>query len=116
MVHFDVGTSAAKVGCFAGLHASQDLLEKLHLVEGRYLTCAAALMFHPDPQRFFAGANFQQALSLRREDHFRANYLVPALQSGFVEMAIPYRPKSSRQQYRPTTKGEALRVKLPKEK
>jgi ATP-dependent DNA helicase RecG len=58
----------------------------------------------------------QQALGLRHEDHFRAKYLVPALQSGFVEMTIPDRPKSSRQKYRLTAKAEALRAKLPKEK
>jgi Filamentation induced by cAMP protein Fic-like, C-terminal domain len=37
----------------------------------------------------------QQALGLRHEDHFRAKYLIPALQSGFVEMTIPDRPKSN---------------------
>jgi len=58
----------------------------------------------------------QQAVGLRHEDHFRANYLIPALQSGLVEMTIPDRPKSSRQKYRLTTKAEALRAKLPKEK
>jgi ATP-dependent DNA helicase RecG len=58
----------------------------------------------------------QQALGLRHEDHFRAKYLIPALQSGLVEMTIPDRPKSSRQQYRLTAKAEALRAKLPKEK
>jgi len=31
----------------------------------------------------------QQALGLRHEDHFRAKYLIPALQSGLVEMTIP---------------------------
>ena len=105
----------------------QDLLEKLHLVEGHYLTRAAALMFHPEPQRFFTGAylkigyfetnvDLRQALGLRHEDHFRAKYLIPALQSGFVEMTIPDRPKSSRQQYRLTAKAEALRARLPEEK
>jgi hypothetical protein len=61
-------------------------------------------------------AQLQQALSLRHENHFRANSLIPALQSGLLEMTIPDMPKSSRQQYRLTTKGEALRAKLPKKK
>ena len=34
----------------------QTLVEKLHLVEGPYLTHAAALMFHSEPERFFTGA------------------------------------------------------------
>jgi ATP-dependent DNA helicase RecG len=53
----------------------------------------------------------QQALGLRHEDHFRAKYLIPALRSGLVEMTIPDRPKSSRQQYRLTSKAEGLRAK-----
>jgi ATP-dependent DNA helicase RecG len=58
----------------------------------------------------------QQELGLRHEDHFRAKYLIPALQRGLVEMTIPDRPKSSRQQYRLTAKADALRAKLPKGK
>ena len=61
-------------------------------------------------------AQIQQALGLRHEDHFRGSYLIPALQSGLVEMTIPDRPTSSRQQYRLTAKGEALQAKLPREK
>jgi ATP-dependent DNA helicase RecG len=32
------------------------LIEKLHLLDGAYLKRAAALLFHPDPERFFTGA------------------------------------------------------------
>jgi ATP-dependent DNA helicase RecG len=32
------------------------LLEKLHLMEGKYLRRAALLLFHPDPEHFFTGA------------------------------------------------------------
>ncbi len=58
----------------------------------------------------------QQVLGLRHENHFRWRYLIPALLSGIVGMTIPDRPKSSRQQYRLTATGEALRAKLLKEK
>ncbi len=41
----------------ADLRGSREsLLEKLRLVEGKYLTRAAVLLFHPDPQKFFTGA------------------------------------------------------------
>jgi ATP-dependent DNA helicase RecG len=33
-----------------------DLVDKLHLMEGRYLTRAAVLLFYPDPERFVTGA------------------------------------------------------------
>ena len=32
------------------------LIEKLRLLEGKYLKRAAVLLFHPDPERFFTGA------------------------------------------------------------
>jgi ATP-dependent DNA helicase RecG len=47
----------------------------------------------------------QRALDLRHEDHFSGSYLTPALKGGFVEMTIPGKPKSSRQQYRLTARG-----------
>jgi ATP-dependent DNA helicase RecG len=33
-----------------------ELLQKLHLVDGEYLKRAAVLLFHPDPERFVTGA------------------------------------------------------------
>ena len=50
----------------------------------------------------------QAALNLRHEDHFRAAYLVPALEAGLIEMTIPDKPRSSKQKYRLTDKGKAL--------
>ena len=41
----------------AALNASDaGLVEKLKLTEGKYLTRAAVLLFHPDPQRYVTGA------------------------------------------------------------
>jgi ATP-dependent DNA helicase RecG len=48
----------------------------------------------------------QAALNLRHEDYFRAAYLVPALKTGLIEMTIPDKPRSSKQKYRLTGKGE----------
>lgn len=40
------------------LRASREkLLQKLRLFEGTYLTRAAVLLFHPDPEKFFSGAH-----------------------------------------------------------
>ena len=54
----------------------------------------------------------QEALSLKGEENFRTLYLVPALTAALIEMTIPDKPRSSRQQYRLTAKGMALRAKL----
>jgi len=56
----------------------QSLLEKLHLVEGAYLTRAAALLFHPDPERFFTGASvkigyFESNTDLRYQDEIQGD-------------------------------------------
>ena len=48
----------------------------------------------------------QQVLGLRHEEHFRKNYLLPALEAGCIEMTIPEKPKSSLQKYRLTQKGQ----------
>ena len=50
--------------------------------------------------------DIQAALKLKHEDHFRAAYLIPAMDGGFIEMTIPDKPKSSKQKYRLTDKGK----------
>ena len=51
----------------------------------------------------------QDALGLKSDANFRTLYLVPALEAGLLEMTIPDKPKSSRQQYRLSAAGAALR-------
>jgi ATP-dependent DNA helicase RecG len=51
----------------------------------------------------------QDALGLKSDANFRILYLVPALDAGLIEMTIPDKPKSSRQQYRLSAAGRALR-------
>ena len=57
-------------------------------------------------------AEIQEALQLKHRDTFTENYLHPALEEGLVEMTIPNKPKSSRQRYRLTTKGQAMKQQL----
>jgi ATP-dependent DNA helicase RecG len=47
----------------------------------------------------------QQALELKDEKHFRQAYLLPALDSGLVEMTRPDTPRSNKQRYRLTALG-----------
>ena len=39
-------------------------------------------------------------LSLKDREHFRKEYLLPALESGMIEMTVPDKPRSSKQKYR----------------
>lgn len=53
-------------------------------------------------------------LDLRHRGTFRDNYLLPAIQEGLVEMTIPDKPQSSKQQYRLTQKGILFKEGLQK--
>jgi hypothetical protein len=50
----------------------------------------------------------KEALGLKDDEHFRKAYLLPALEAGLVEMAIPDKPRSSKQKYRLTDKGRQV--------
>jgi len=44
----------------------------------------------------------QIALGLKNGEHFRKAYLLPALETGAIEMTIPDKPNSRLQKYRLT--------------
>ena len=41
-----------------------------------------------------------ELLKLKHRPTFRDNYLLPALELGYIEMTIPDKPRSSKQRYR----------------
>ena len=47
------------------------------------------------------------SLGLKDRNHFADNYLQPALAAELIEMTLPNKPTSSKQQYRLTEKGRA---------
>lgn len=53
-------------------------------------------------------AEIQQLLELKHDDFFRTNYIIPALDSGCIEMKYPETPNHPNQRYRLTQKGKAL--------
>ena len=50
----------------------------------------------------------QKSAGLRDREHFVNTCLNPLLEAGFLEMTIPDKPRSSKQKYRLTTKGQAV--------
>jgi len=52
--------------------------------------------------------NAQTALGLKGQANFRDRYLKPALKAGLIEMTIPDKPRSSKQKYRLTEKGQRI--------
>ena len=57
---------------------NRELLDKLHLIEGNYLKRAAALVFHPDPEKFVTGAfikigYFKEEANLIYQDEVHGN-------------------------------------------
>ena len=77
------------------------LIEKLRLVEGRYLKRAAILLFHPDPERFFTGASvkigyFASESDLRYHDEVHGDLFtqvdktIDLLLSKYLKATISY--------------------------
>jgi ATP-dependent DNA helicase RecG len=52
--------------------------------------------------------DLMELLELKDRMYFSKKYLAPALQSGFIEMTIPDKPKSKLQKYRLTEKGRKI--------
>ena len=50
----------------------------------------------------------QDILGISNRPHFVEAYLGPALKAGLIEMTLPDKPQSRKQQYRRTAQGEAL--------
>ena len=48
------------------------------------------------------------AVGLKDRKHFADVYLQPSLEKGLLEMTIPDKPQSSKQNYRLTERGRAL--------
>lgn len=50
--------------------------------------------------------DLQAAMGLKNADHFRRAYLAPAMAAGLLEMTAPDSPRSTKQRYRLTAKGQ----------
>jgi Fic family protein len=94
------------------LRAIRDSLDEL----AREADTAATPQVTPQVKRLlaacegeFSRAELQERLGLMDRKHFRASYLLPALDAGLIEMTIPDKPRSSAQRYRLTALGKASR-------
>jgi ATP-dependent DNA helicase RecG len=59
-----------------------------------------------------AAKEIMDCLGLKHWKTFRTNYLQPLLDAGWLEMAIPDKPTSSKQKYRLTLRGRQLLSEL----
>ena len=57
---------------------------------------------------FRSRGELQDAAGLKDREHFRRAYLEPLLAAGWIEMAIPDKPRSSKQRYRTTVAGKRI--------
>ena len=55
-------------------------------------------------------SELQQKLALKHRPTFRANYLYPALEKGWIEPTLPDKPNSRLQKYRLTEKGKGISI------
>lgn len=51
-------------------------------------------------EKEYSTKELMERLGLKHRPTFRDNYLLPALELGFIEMTIPDKPNSSKQKYR----------------
>ncbi len=58
----------------------------------------------------------QEILQLKHQEFFRDNYLIPAMEEGYIEMTIPETPNHPNQKYRLTSKRMALQQLLKNKK
>lgn len=81
--------------------ANEGLLDKLRLFDGGYLLRAAALLFHPEPDRFFTGASvkiayFRSASELSYQDELHGDLFsqvrntIDLLRTKYLKAAITY--------------------------
>ena len=57
-------------------------------------------------------SELQNILLIKNRDYFRTDYLIPAINNGYIELTIPDKPNSQNQKYRLTEKGMALKKTL----
>ena len=59
-------------------------------------------------------ADIQKNLQLKNDENFRLQYILPALESGMIEMKYPDSPKHPEQRYRLTELCKQLKRNLEK--
>jgi ATP-dependent DNA helicase RecG len=66
-------------------------------------------------EREMKRVDLQEALRLKDRENFALNYLIPALESGYIEMTFPDSPNHPNQQYKLTKRGNSLKKKLKRQ-
>ena len=53
----------------------------------------------------------QSLIGIRHDDFFRVNYILPAIEGGYIELKYPDKPNHPHQKYRLSDKGVKLKNK-----
>jgi ATP-dependent DNA helicase RecG len=61
-----------------------------------------------EPNKEYTKKELQEKVGLKHDEYFRKSYMLPLLDMKILEMTIPDKPKSSKQKYRLTKKGNRI--------
>lgn len=57
-------------------------------------------------------SDIQMKLGLVSDDYFRVKFIIPGIESGYIEMKYPQSPNHPQQRYKLTAKGQTLKKAL----
>lgn len=88
------------------LEAIRDALKELEETEqvGVQVTEQVEKLLNVIGNEPLSGDEIMKLLELKHRPTFRDNYLLPAIDAGFIEMTIPDKPRSSKQKYKKVMK------------
>ncbi len=81
---------------------SMEVTEEVDMDVSDELKSLISLM---DADKTYTKKELQEQMHLKNDEHFRKAYIKPLLDMEIIEMTIPEKPKSSKQRYRLSSKG-----------
>jgi len=84
------------------LEAIRDSLNEISVTEqvDEQVTEQVGMILDAIGEETISGKELMERVGLKHRPTFRKNYLLPAIEDGYIEMTIPDKPNSSKQKYR----------------